>query len=53
MIKSRNNWKNWKKNLKQFRLSLRVSSLDVFTLEIDVPRTFYMITILNFTLKNR
>jgi hypothetical protein len=52
-MKSRNNWKNWKKNLKQLRLSLRVSSLDILTIEIDIPRNFYMITVFNFTLKNR
>ena len=52
-MKSRNNWKNWKKNLKQLRLSVRISSFDIVTIEIDIPREFYMITILNFTLKNR
>lgn len=52
-MKFRNNWKTWKKNLKQLRLSFRISSLDVLTIEIDKPRDFYMVTILNFTLKNR
>jgi hypothetical protein len=52
-MKFRNNWKTWKKNLKQIRLSVRISSFDILTIEIDKPRDFYMVTILNFTLKNR
>jgi len=34
-------------------IRLRISSIDIFTLEIDKSREFYLITILNFTLKNR
>lgn len=52
-MKFRNNWKTWRKHLKQIRLSVRISSLDILTIEIDKPRSFYMVTILNFTLKNR
>ena len=34
-------------------IRLRLSSVDIFTLELDLSREFYLITILNFTLKNR
>jgi hypothetical protein len=50
---TRNNWKNWKKSLKQLRISIKLSSLDLLTIEIDVPRNFYMLTVANFSIKNR
>jgi len=53
MIKFRNNWKHWGKNLKQLRISIKLSSLDLLTIEIDKPRNFYMLTVLNFSIKNR
>jgi hypothetical protein len=52
-MKFRNNWKASTKQWDKFALRLRVSRLDVLTIEIDISRDFYMITVLNFTLKNR
>jgi hypothetical protein len=34
-------------------IRLRISSVDLFTLEIDISRDFYLFTLLNFTIKNR
>ena len=52
-MKFRNSWnasaKQWDKRI----IRLRISSLDIFALEVDLSRDFYLITILNLTLKNR
>jgi hypothetical protein len=52
-MKFRNNWKNSQKQWDKIMIRLRLSSVDIFTLELDLSREFYLITILNFTLKNR
>lgn len=52
-MKLRNNWNIAHKQWDKLMIRLRISSLDIFTLEIDKSREFYLITILNFTLKNR
>lgn len=52
-MKVRNNWKNSKRQWDKVMIRLRLSSLDLFSLEIDIAREFYLLTILNFTLKNR
>lgn len=52
-MKFRNNWKNSQKQWDKIMIRLRLSSVDVFTLELDLSREFYLITILNFTIKNR
>lgn len=52
-MKFRNNWKATNKQWDKVMIRLRVSSLDIFSLEIDKSRDFYLVTILNFTLKNR
>jgi hypothetical protein len=52
-MKFRNNWKDPKKQWDKLMIRLRVSSLDLFTLELDYSREFYLLTILNFTIKNR
>jgi len=52
-MKLRNNWKNSQKQWDKVMIRLRLSSIDIFTLELDLSREFYLITILNFTLKNR
>jgi hypothetical protein len=52
-MKFRNNWGNTNKQWDKLMIRLRISSVDIFTLEIDLSREFYLITILNFTLKNR
>lgn len=52
-MKFRNNWKSARKQWDKISIRLRLSSVDVFTLEIDIYREFYMLTILNLTVKNR
>lgn len=52
-MKFRNSWKAKNKQWDKFMIKLRVSSLDIFTVEIDISREFYMITILNLCIKNR
>jgi hypothetical protein len=52
-MKFRNNWKNSQKQWDKIMIRLRLSSVDIFTLELDLSREFYLITILNFTIKNR
>ena len=52
-MKFRNNWKSSTKQWDKFALRLRVSRLDLLTIEIDISRDFYMVTVLNLTLKNR
>jgi hypothetical protein len=49
----RNNWKVKNKQWDKFALRLRLGKVDVFSIEVDISREFYMLTILNFTLKNR
>jgi hypothetical protein len=52
-MKFRNNWKGSRRQWDKLMLRLRISTLDVFTLELDLSREFYLLTILNFTIKNR
>jgi hypothetical protein len=52
-MKFRNNWRAKNKQWDKFIVKLRVSSLDIFTVEVDISRQFYMITILNLCIKNR
>ena len=52
-MKFRNSWKAAAKQWDKLMIRLRISSLDIFALEIDLSRDFYLITILNLTLKNR
>jgi hypothetical protein len=52
-MKLRNNWKAKNKQWDKLILKLRLSSLDIFSVEIDISRDFYCFTVLNFTLKNR
>jgi hypothetical protein len=52
-MKVRNNWKVKNKQWDKFALRLRLGFFDILTIEIDISREFYMLTILNFTIKNR
>jgi hypothetical protein len=52
-MKFRNNWKSSNRQWDKLMIRLRISTLDVFTLELDLSREFYLLTILNFTIKNR
>lgn len=52
-MKFRNNWKNSRRQWDKLSLRIRIGYFDIFTVEIDVSREFYMLTILNVTIKNR
>ncbi len=52
-MKARNAWKIKNKQWDKVCIRLRLGALDLFTIEVDVNRTFYMFTVLNFTIKNR
>ena len=52
-MKMRNGWGNKFKQWDKFQMRLRLGKIDFFTIEIDISREFYMLTILNFTFKNR
>ena len=44
-MKFRNSWKSATKQWDKISIRFRLSSIDVFTLEIDISREFYMLTI--------
>ena len=52
-MKAKHNWKSWNKQWDKVSIRLRISTVDFLSIEIDISREFYMLTILNFTLKNR
>jgi hypothetical protein len=52
-MKFRNGWKKYNPNWKTFTFKIRISLIDVLSIEIDPQRNFYGLTILNFTIKNR
>ena len=52
-MKLRNGWDSYTKQWDKFAIKLRVSFIDVLSIEIDISRSFYLFTILNFTIKNR
>lgn len=52
-MKFRNSWTAPAKQWDKLMIRLRISIIDIFALEIDLSRDFYLITILNLTLKNR
>lgn len=52
-MKFRNNWKSSRRQWDKLSLRIRIGYFDIFTVEIDISREFYMLTILNVTIKNR
>jgi len=52
-MKLRNNWKVQNKQWDKFQIRLRLGKIDVFTIEVDISREFYLITLFNFSIKNR
>lgn len=52
-MKFKQNWKTLHKHWDKILIRLRISSFDFFSFEVDIKREFYMLTILNFTIKNR
>jgi len=49
----RNNWNHPRRQWDKLAIKLRISSLDIFSVELDMSRNFYCLTVLNFSLKNR
>ena len=52
-MKVRNSWKSKNKMWDKFSIRIRLGAVDVFTVETDISRRFYMLSIMNFTIKNR
>ena len=52
-MKIRNNWKVRNKQWDKFEIKIRLGKADVLSIEIDISRSFYMFTVLNFSIKNR
>jgi hypothetical protein len=52
-MKFRNGWQASAKQWDKIMIRIRFSSLDFFTFEMDISRNFYLLTILNLTIKNR
>ena len=52
-MKFRNGWKSQARQWDKLRISIRISYVDILTIEVDITREFYLFTILNFTFKNR
>lgn len=52
-MKIRNGWKSYVRQWDKLRIALRLSFIDILTVEIDISREFYLLTIFNFTIKNR
>jgi hypothetical protein len=49
----RNTWKVKNKQWDKFCIRFRLGKIDLFTLELDISREFFILTVLNFTIKNR
>jgi len=52
-MKFRNNWNVPHKQWDKIQIRLRVGKIDFLTVEVDISREFYSLTLLNFTFKNR
>lgn len=52
-MKFRNGWNTYTKQWDKLAIKVRFSFIDLLSIEIDVSRDFYLLTILNFTIKNR
>ena len=52
-MKVRNGWKAKNKLWDKFAIKLRLGAIDFLIIEVDISREFYMLTILNFALKNQ
>ena len=52
-MKYRNSWKNTFKHWQTLMFRIRIFGIDFFSFEVDIPRNFYLLTILNLTIKNR
>jgi hypothetical protein len=52
-MKIRNGWNTYTKQWDKLNIKLRISFIDILAIEVDISRDFYLLTVLNFTIKNR
>ena len=52
-MKFRQSWKDAHKQWDKVMIRVRVSAIDILNVEIDISRNFYLVTVMNFTFKNR
>jgi hypothetical protein len=52
-MKFRNSWISSAKQWDKLNIKLRISFIDILAIEVDMSRDFYLLTILNLTIKNR
>jgi hypothetical protein len=52
-MKFRNGWNTYTKQWDKFAIKLRFSFIDILSIEIDISRNFYLLTIFNLTIKSR
>jgi len=52
-MKVRNGWNSYNKQWDKLAIKVRLSFIDILSIEIDISRDFYLLTVLNFTIKNR
>jgi len=52
-MKIRNGWNSYSKQWDKLAIKVRFSFIDILSIEIDISRDFYLLTVLNFTIKNR
>lgn len=52
-MKLRNNWRVKNKQWDKFQIRIRIGKIDFISIDIDISREFYMLTLLNFSIKNR
>jgi len=52
-MKYRNSWRSKNKQWDKLAIRARLGAIDFLSIEVDISRSFYMLTVLNFTIKNR
>lgn len=52
-MKFRNNWKIKHQSRGNFIFKFRIASIDILSIEVNRYKEFYLLTICNFTIKNR
>ena len=52
-MKFRNGWNSYTKQWDKLNIKVRLSFIDILSIEIDISRDFYLLTILNLTFNNR
>lgn len=52
-MKFRNNWNIPNKQWDKLQIKIRLGKIDVLTFEADFGSKFYMLTILNFSIKSK